>query len=436
MPPSTSDPRPNAPGDNRPANATTASPADPPTENHRDERSSPLAEPAFRRYFLAMCLSTMGTWVTRFLIGWSAWELTHAALWVGIASAVMLVPTFVLSPLFGVLADRINPRNGLLFTLSSQALLGLGAAATVALDAFAIPALLLVALATGAISAAHQPLRLTLIPLLVSRGALPGAIGLSAVVFNLARILGPALAGSLLAAAGLVLGFATGGLLFAAGALAMLRVHCQDNRPPVQSAPVWQQFRDGLAFALARPAIRLTLLLTMANGLLGRSVIELLPALSGKLLAGDPHTLAILTAAAGAGSILGGLALTRQRGSETVLARMVFASLACAALALLPSPWADDLLAVGAIVLILSLATTMVGTGCQALAMLSVEERFRGRVLSLWTVLTMGSPAIGSLIMGALADRIGFAPVLVGFGLLALLALAALARGRGRPGAT
>ncbi|TXS93492.1 MFS transporter [Parahaliea aestuarii] len=393
-------------------------------------RTSPFAEPVFRRYFLAMCFSTMGTWVTRFLIGWSAWELTHAALWVGIASAVMLLPTFVLSPVFGVLADRINPRNGLMVTLTSQALLGALAATTMALGLFSLTPLLIVALATGAIAAAHSPLRLTLIPLLVSRSALPGAIGISAMVFNLARILGPALAGALLAGTGGAVTFGVGAGLFAGSALAIRRVRCRDERVPPARSPVWQQFREGLSFSIAQPVVRLTLLLTLVNGLLGRTVIELLPALSGRLLAGDAATLAVLTAAAGAGSILGGLAMTRLSGSESVLSPLVFGCLTVAALVLLPAPLAGGIASVAAIVLVLSLVTTVAGTGCQALTMLGVPDNYRGRVLSLWTVLTMGSPAIGSLVMGALADRIGFAPVLVGFGLATLLVVTWLWRGR------
>lgn len=394
--------------------------------------SSAFKHPLFRRYFAATCLSTLGTWISRFLLGWSAWELTHAALWVGITSALMLLPTFVLSPLFGVVSDRVSPRNGLLATLSSQgALAGLAALAIVT-DHFSLPWLLGLALALGAITAAHQPLRLALIPRLVPREAMAGAIGVSAIVFNTSRILGPAAAGWLLAHSNSVTAFAVAGLLFAGAGLALLRVRGVHAVPRREGGSVLAQLRAGLRFAGADDIIRLALLCTLVNGLLGRTVIELLPALSGKLLDGDPASLAVLTASAGAGSILGGLALTRLRSDAQLLSRMVLYSLAGGALVLFATPLAAGLWPLAAVILGLSLATTTAGTGTQAMAQLSVPDDYRGRVLSLWTVCTMGAPAVGSFAMGALADAFGFVPVLLAFA-LGVLAWTVLVGGR--PGA-
>lgn len=389
---------------------------------------SAFAQPLFRRYFAAACLSTLGTWITRFLLGWSAWELTHAALWVGIASALMLLPTFVLSPLFGVISDRISPRDGMLVTLSGQALLAALAALAMFAQWFSLGWLLGLALAVGAVTAAHHPLRLALIPRLVPRDALPGAIGISAILFNLSRILGPAAAGWLLAHADATLAFAVSALLFTGAVAALLLVRGITVVHHAGDAPMLEQLRAGLRFARTEPAIRLVLLFTLVNGLLGRTVIELLPAVAGKLLDGSPHTLAVLTGSAGAGSIVGGLLLTRHRGEAEMLTPMVLGSLFGAALVLLPVPWATSLWALAAVVLLLSLATTMAGTGSQALAQLTVTDEYRGRVLSLWTVVTMGAPALGGFAMGALADALGFVPVLVAAALLAMLAVAGLRR--------
>jgi MFS family permease len=400
-----------------------APPRTAPTATH-----SPFAEPRFRRYFVASCLSTMGTWITRFLLGFSAWELTHAALWVGITSALMLLPTFVLSPLFGVVSDRVSPRNGMLATLSSQCALALLAALACAAHWFSLGWLLGLALAVGAISAAHHPLRLALIPRLVSRAALPGAVGVSAIVFNLSRILGPAAAGALLAHGDIALAFATAGLLFAGGALVLLRVRGVTAGDHATDAPLLAQLRAGLRFAGSHPTIRLLLLFTLVNGLLGRAVIELLPAVSGKLLDGSAASLAVLTGCAGAGSILGGLLLTRYRGDDAVLVRMVLWSLALASLALLPIPWARTTWSLALVMLVLSLATTMAGTGSQALTQLAVSDAYRGRVLSLWTVVAMGAPAVGGFAMGALADAWGLVPVVTASAALALLAVGSLWR--------
>jgi MFS family permease len=401
---------------------------DPDASRAGRSRQSAFTFPQFRRYFFAICLSTSGTWVTRFLLGWSAWDLTHSALWVGIASAALLLPTFLLSPLFGVVSDRVRPRNGLLITLSSQALLVALAALASAGGWFNLGLLLTLAAAAGAVSAAHQPLRLALIPQLVGRDALPGAIGISAIVFNLSRILGPAGGAFLLSTSTAALAFGAAAALFAGAAFGMLLVRGSSPAHHSGDGPLIEELLAGLRFVSETPAIRLILLLTLINGLLGRSVIELLPAVSGILLGGTAADLATLTAAAGAGSILGGLLLTRLNSSEPTLIRLVLASLTLAALVLLPLAWARSLVGLSSVMAILSLATTLAGTGSQALAQLVVTDAYRGRVLSLWTVLTMGAPAIGGFLIGALADTLSMTWVFPACALVALVTLTGLWR--------
>jgi MFS family permease len=176
-------------------------------------------------------------------------------------------------------------------------------------------------------------------------------------------------------------------------------------------------------------SIRLVFLLTLTSGLLGRTAIELLPAVSGQLLGGDSTILAKLTAAAGAGSILGGLIVSRQSGRLERLFTLVLFGLSIAAFTLLTAGlWNNTWLVAGAIALI-SLCTTMIGTGCQAMVQLSVDETYRGRVMSLWTVIAMGAPALGALLIGSAADSLGFP---LAFGVTAVLALAVVARARPR----
>ena len=282
----------------------------------------------------------------------------------------------------------------------------------------------------GSVTAAHQPLRLALIPRLVERDALPSAIGISAITFNLSRILGPAAAGWLLLHASPATAFACAAALFAGALSALLRVHSIGIAGDAGQGSVLAQLAEGLRFARDHPTIRLILAVTLVNGLLGRTVIELLPALSGKLLDGAATTLALLTACAGAGSVLGGFLLTRHRSDEAALLHMMLYSLLGATLVLLPLHWANGLWAIAGIALLLSMATTMAGAGSQALAQLTVSDQYRGRVLSIWTVFTMGAPAIGSLVMGALADLFGFVAVVTGFATLALLCVGSLWRQR------
>ena len=381
-------------------------------------RVSAFAEPAFRRYFWSTCLSTLATWVLRFLLGWSAWALTGTATWVGIVSAAMLLPTFLLSPVFGVVSDRINPRNGMLVTLLGQGLVAAAAGSAELLGVFGLGPLLFLALVGGAITAAHQPLRLALLPLLVPRDVLPGAIGVSAVVFNSSRILGPALGGWLLTRAAAGTAFLVAAALFAGGLLLLARIRLARRSAAPGGSTLAGELLAGLRFVQSHQGIRVILAFTLLNGLLGRTVIELLPAISGKLLAGNAGTLATLTATAGAGAILGGLLLAQRRNAGAGLLRLVVWSQVAGSVSLLPVAWATSTLRLGAVIFALSMAMTIAGIGSQALAQLSTPDAFRGRVMSLWVMVTMGAPALGALALGPAADRLGFPPILLAAALL------------------
>ena len=387
---------------------------------------SAFAEPLFRRYFPASCCSTLGSWMVRFLLGLNAWELTHSALWVGIVAAVMLLPTFVLSPIFGIVSDRINPRNGLLVTVLTHGLIAGTAGAVNTLGAFTLPWLLGLAAVLGAATSAHAPIRLALIPRLVPREALPSAVGLSAIIFNTSRILGPA------AGAWLILNYSTATAfymamtMFAAALLLLSTVRGIEKLPQRESGSLLNEFQAGFRYARNHPGIRLVLVFSLLSGLLGRSVIELLPALSGVLLNGGSGTLATLTAIAGVGSIIGGLVVSRHSGSESKLRNLIIVCLLLTAFSLLPMYWIRSVAALCTLILGLSMITTMIGTGSQVLIQLLVAEAYRGRVMSLWTVLALGAPAIGAFLIGALADPLGFPMVLTSFALVSLMAVAML----------
>ena len=403
-----------------------------PESSKDSKRISALTVPAFRHYFIANCFATFAMWIMRFLLGWTAWALTESAFFVGVASAALLVPTFILSPVFGVVADRINLRTGILVTIIGQGLMGLSAGLIAYAGWLTIEWLLVLALLNGMVTAAHHPMRLSTMPRLISRDLLPSGIGLSAMVFNSSRIVGPALAATMLTVASTGFSFLASALLFLIATLLLMRLPRMTPQGEKSEKSLLADLKIGIRFAAASPSIRMILLLAMINGILGRTVIELLPAISGQLLAGDANTLALLTALAGVGAIAGGLFMSRQRGSEKRLVRLVIIALAFSAIILVPITLFANLWTVSAIVLLMSVGMTVTGTGCQALTQLTVSNELRGRVMSLWTVITMGTPAIGAFVMGALADWLGFSLVLAGFAVLALIATLSMAPQRHR----
>ena len=375
----------------------------------RQVNRSALADRAFRRYFPASWFSSLGAWMLRFLLGWSAWDLTASATWVGITAALMLGPALVLSPWFGILSDRVNPRHGLIASMLVHALIALFGASALWSSRFGLPVLTLLALAMGIVTSGHSPMRLALIPLLVERTALPSAVGLSATTFNIARILGPALGAALIGGAGPAVAFSLSGLMFVAAALILIRLHGIGTREPRPREPFVRQFKAGLAYVKGERGIQLVFAFTLLNGLLGRTIVELLPAFAGGFLGGGSGELATLTASAGAGSIMGGLILARQRADTAHLLKLVAAAIACAALLMLVLSLGNTLYRLSVFIVMLSLVTTIAGTGCQTITQLYLNEAYRGRVLSLWTLVAMGAPALGSAVLGALTDAMGYA---------------------------
>lgn len=343
----------------------------------------------------------------RFLMGWEAWYLTESAFWVGVVSSAMLVPAFVLSPLFGVMADRARLRRGLFSTTSGMTAICIVLSVMWWFERLDIQYLTLIALAKGVIMAAHHPLRFALLPHLIPKTLLPSGIGISSIVFNTSRVLAPALAAGILviSSTGMVLNIAA--VLFALGAYRLLGVP-EHQGSSTQQQTIWRHLIEGFRYAAHTQSIRLLLYLTVLNGLLGRAVIEILPAVSGQLLAGNAQTLALLTALAGIGSIGAGVVIARQNGHRASFVNLVMMAIAATGalmyLLLLPT----NVWLVAVVVLLLSLVMTIAGAGCQTLVQLRVKDHLRGRVMSFWATISMGFPAIGAFIMGASADLIGF----------------------------
>ena len=180
----------------------------------RQVHRSALSDPRFRGYYPASWFSSLGAWLLRFLLGWSAWDLTHSATWVGIVGALMLAPALLLSPWFGILSDRVNPREGLRLSMVIHSGITLTGTLTTWLGWYDRPALLALAATLGVATSLHSPMRLALVPLLVTREALPSAVGYSAMSFNIARMVGPALGAALVAQVNVSAAWLTAMLMF------------------------------------------------------------------------------------------------------------------------------------------------------------------------------------------------------------------------------
>ena len=376
----------------------------------------------FRVYISGNAVSLIGTWMQRTAVGWLTWDLTQSGFWLGLVACADLLPAVFIGPLGGVLADRFD-RLRIMMTAQTVALLQAAALfALTAGDVIGVELLALLVLVHGVAMGFNQPSRLALMPSLVPLESLSTGIAINSVAFNLARFIGPALAGLLIVTVGVAGAFAANALSFLVFLIALSRLRLGGiarGPKPAGGAGVLAELRDGVGYALGHPGIgpMLFLLATVSLGV--RPFIDLMPGFAAEVFGGGADTLALLSSTVGLGAVASGLWIAR-RGPRG-LTRLVLINTLLAGLAILGFV-ATDLLWVALIsVALAGMALVASAVSMQTLMQLAVDGRRRGRVLSLYGIIFIGGPAAGALIMGALSEALGLRLPLAGGTLLALL---------------
>lgn len=391
-----------------------------------DKHPSAFDSKSFRIYLSGNVFSVLGVWVQRLALGWQAWELSQSALVVGIVAAAQFMPTIFFTPFFGVVVDRISPRIGaivmhVIMTLVSFALAGLTLAGLMTTEW-----LLALALANGISNSAYAPIRLALIPELVTRQQFPSAAAITATVFNLSRFIGPGVGGAIVALYGLGYAYLVNAITYVPVVFALMAIHT-DPREPQSSGPAnyFGQLAEGLRYTRDHGIIFQLILVTGVSNFFGRGLLELMPAFTALIFSGGSSELAALMSAIGVGAITASLLLTRpfmQRRLRAVAfigAAGVGASIALfGTVATLPAGVT--------VAAMLGMFASLVSISSQTIIQLEVENRLRGRVMSLWSLVIMGAPAVGSVIGGSLAGEYGAAVTSFSFGGLCLVLVAGL----------
>jgi MFS family permease len=360
----------------------------------------------YRIYAIGNAISLIGTWLQRIAFGWLAWQLTRSPTWLGVISFADLFPSVLLSPWAGALADRKDRLRVVWLsqmTAMSQAFL---LAILTSLDAIDAWGLLALALLLGCANAINQPARLALIPSLVARGDLAAAVAINSVIFNLARFIGPAIAGIVIAAGSLSIAFALNALSYLAFQIALFQLrHVTDDFMPAKQN-LWRSMIEGYLYAARHQGIN-ALILILAVGTLGtRGMVELLPGLADKLFGQGAAGLASMTAAMGLGAVAGGLWMLR-RVSVDGLTAVVFGNTIYTAVALLAFAMTTNF-TVGLFSLAVAGSSfTVSGIGSQTLLQTAAIPAMRGRIMALHGMIFRGGPAISAVAMGAASEYLG-----------------------------
>jgi len=362
-------------------------------------------------------VSLHGLWIYRVALGWFAWQLTGSEFWVGLVAFTQFAPAVVFGPIFGVLADRFDRRRAsiIINALGTVNMLSLGVLAW--LGQVDIHVLTAQSLIQGALDGAHTPVRMTLVPNLVTRGQLQSAIASASISFNVSRFIGPAIAGAVIATYGVAAAFAINGVSYLAYIFALsiveLRPSVARSKPP---GHVGAEMLDGIRYIAQHRTIRGLLLIIAVASVFGRGALEMMPAFADAIFQRGASGLAILTASLGVGSIASGLLLSRSTAwldSQAIRVAVVLAGVFIVILGVTDSFWF-------ALPVVVSLGSilSVCGVGSQILIQTMVEDEVRGRVSSFWGMIAFGGTALGSLVVGAASAAFGLQDTVVVTGFL------------------
>jgi MFS family permease len=361
----------------------------------------------YRLFSSGQCISLVGTWMQYIAVSWLVYRLTHSAFLLGLVAFVGQLPTFVISPLAGVLGDRHDRRRMLIIT---QALAMLQASIlTFLVMTHQIQVWHLIALSTflGVINAFDMTIRQAFtVEMIDDRDDLGNAIALNSTMMNGARLVGPALAGLLIVSMGEGICFLLNAVSYLAVIASLLAMRIPQTKIAASSRNAFLELKEGFRYAANFPPIKWILLILSLISLLGVSYQILLPVFARDIFKGGANTMGFFMTMAGVGA-LGGALFLAARKSVRGLARVIAWTAGLFGLTLVLFAFSKSYWLSMGILLVSGFGMMVHMASCNTILQTIVEEDKRGRIMSFYTMAFIGMMPFGSLLAGFLASRIG-----------------------------
>ncbi len=380
----------------------------------------------YRIFFIGQSISLVGTWMQQVAVGWLVYRITGSPFWLGVVSFAGQVPTIFIAPVAGVLADRWDRRRILIttqFLAMAQAFVLAGLVFTHTVAVWNIVPLMLL---LGCVHAWDIPARQSfLIEMISDKDDLGNAIALNSSMFNCARLIGPTLAGILIATVGEGICFLLNALSFIAVLISLFQL--SDTREKLQGATpqrILHGLREGFSYAFGFAPIRSLLLLVALLSFAGMPYAVLMPIFAKTILRGGPSTLGFLVGSSGLGALAGALYLASRQNARG-LGKIIVVAASLFGVGLMAFSQSQQLMFSMMMMLCTGFGMMVTMAACNTVLQTLVDDDKRGRVMSLYTVAFMGIAPFGCLLAGALATWFG-APLTLLCGGLACLAGAAL----------
>jgi MFS family permease len=362
----------------------------------------------YRLFFGGQIVSLAGSWITTTATSWLVYRLTGSALLLGMVGFAGQFPAFLLGPFAGIVVDRLDRRRLLVVTQIVSMLESFAFAALTLSGHITVEAILVLNILQGVVNAFDMPGRQAFLTAMIeNKEDLPNAIALNSSMVNVARLLGPSIAGVVIAATSEGWCFAIDGVSYLGVIAALIAMRMAPRPPhPAHRRGAWHQFMEGWHYAFGFRPIRSIIMLLALVSLVGVPYSVLMPIFAATVFHGGPHTLGLLMGASGCGALAGALWLAARR-SVIGLGRIIIAASAAFGTGLIgfslaPTLWlAIPCLVVAGCGFIVQMASS--NTIIQTI----VDEDKRGRAMSFYMMAFLGTVPFGSLIAGWMSSRLG-----------------------------
>jgi len=369
-----------------------------------------LAHRNYRLFLAGQSISLIGTWMQQIGLSWLVYDLTKSAFLLGVVSFSSQLPTLFVAPIAGVLSDRWSRHRTLLVTQGVAMLQSVLLVLLMWTSQIQIWQIIVLGVVLGIVNGFDMPTRQAFLTDMVPhRQDLPNAIALNSSMVNSARLIGPFVAGLLIAAGGAISCFLFNAVSYIPVLYALFAMRDLPNRPVTQTTSIREGLAEGFRYGFGFQPIRVLLLMMSLVSVAGISLSVLLPVFANDILKGGPQLFGILTGASGCGALTSALYLASRKSVLGLATRMCWAT-ATFGVAIIAFGFSSNVYLSVGLLFITGFSMMLQMAACNTLLQTIADENKRGRVMSLYTMAFMGTAPVGSLLAGAIAERFG-APV-------------------------
>ncbi len=382
-----------------------------------------LSSRNYRLFFVGQGLSLIGTWIQNVAQAWLVYRITNSVLLLGLVGFLGQIMVFIFSPIAGVLADRFNKHRILVITQTAALVQAFILSALVLTNTVQVWHIMVLSFLLGLINSFDMPVRQSFVVEMVEKKEdLGNAIALNSSLVNSARLIGPSIAGVLIAAFGEGICFFLNGVSYIAVIVSLLLMKIRPKVKRSEVGRVLNDIKQGLSYVYHFPPIRYILIMLALMSLIGAPYVTIMPVFARDILRGGPQTMGLLMSSSGCGALMGALYLASRKNARGLLNLVIMASTIFGAGLILLS-FSGSVIISMPLLFLVGFGMVMQMASCNTILQTIVADDKRGRVMSLYAIAFLGMAPFGSLYIGTTANFLGVRFALLASGALCLLAV-------------